>query len=228
MSDPKKCVILVPSNFGIEPACERSLGKLEQQGYPVWRVPGFSAIDQARNQLATDALAQGFEELFWLDADTEFEVEAIERLRSHNLPIISGIYAKKGQREFASRLLAGTTKITFGQAGGVMEIMYAATGFLLTQRKVYDDIQRNWGLPNCNEQFGRPMVPYFMPLVTPTEQGPWYLADDYAFSHRARAAGYKIFADTTIRLGHIGRYSYSWEDAGGSNKRYANYDFHIV
>ena len=124
---------------------------------------------------------------------------------------------RKDRREFASRLLEGTTKITFGQEGGVMEIMYAATGFLLTQRKVYDDIQRNWGLPTCNEQFGRPMVPYFMPLVTPTEQGPWYLADDYAFSHRARAAGYKIFADTTIRLGHIGRYSYSWEDAGGSN-----------
>jgi hypothetical protein len=228
MANPEKCVILVPSNFGIEAACERSLGKLEERGYPVWRVPGFSAIDQARNQLATDALAKGFEELFWLDADTEFNADAIDRLRSHNLPIVAGIYPKKGQRALSSRLLPGTKKIVFGQGGGLIEIMYAATGFLLTRRQVYDDIQRHWDLPVCNRQFRKPTVPYFMPLVVPTDQGPWYLAEDFAFSHRARAAGYQIFADTTIRLGHIGRYSYSWEDAGGSNKRYAAYDYHIV
>ena len=115
----------------------------------------------ARNQLATDALAQGFEELFWLDADTEFEVEAVERLRSHNLPIISGIYAKKGQRDFASRLLPGTTKITFGQAGGVMEIMYAATGFLLTQRKVYDDIRQQLGTAHLQRAVRPPDGPLF-------------------------------------------------------------------
>ena len=256
MSDPKTCVILVPSNFGIEAACERSLGKLEERGYPVWRVPGFSAIDQARNQLATDALAKGFEELFWLDGDTEFDPDAIETLRSHNLPVVSGIYPKKGQRALASRLLPGTKKIVFGQGGGVIEIMYAATGFLLTRRQVYDDIQRHCNLPVCNRQFNKAMVPYFMPLIVTTDEEPsrerpaengtvpfgstdsaksaaadrqfWYLAEDFAFSHRAREAGYQIFADTTVRLGHIGRYSFSWEDAGGSNKRYATYNYHIV
>jgi len=52
-----KCVILMPVGGAIEPGCEESLRRLEQRGYPVWRVCGYSAIDAARNQIATDALA---------------------------------------------------------------------------------------------------------------------------------------------------------------------------
>lgn len=50
-------------------ACEDGLKGLEQRGYVVWRVVGFSAIDQGRNQLATDALAEGFDETMWIDSD---------------------------------------------------------------------------------------------------------------------------------------------------------------
>jgi hypothetical protein len=56
----------------------------------------------------------------------------------------------------------------------------------------------------------------------------WYLADDFAFSHRGREAGYQIFADTTIRLGHIGRHAYSWEEAGGAQHRYATFKFRVA
>src|SRR5436853_430409 len=80
-----RCVILVPANYGIEPECERALVQLERHGYPVWRIPGFAAIDQCRNQAATDALARGFEELFWIDADIAFDPEAVDRLRAVSL-----------------------------------------------------------------------------------------------------------------------------------------------
>jgi hypothetical protein len=83
-------------------------------------------------------------------------------------------------------------------------------------------------LPICDKQWRKPTVPYFMPMVIETERGPWYLGDDFAFSHRAREAGFKIFADTTIRLGHIGRHAYSWEDAGGSNQRFASYLYRVL
>jgi hypothetical protein len=55
-----------------------------------------------------------------------------------------------------------------------------------------------------------------------------YLAEDFAFSHRARAAGFKIYADTTVRLGHIGRYAFSWEEAGTSTNRYATFHFQVT
>ncbi len=201
----------------------------------------------------------------WIDADIQFDPAAVDQLRAHNLPIVAGIYVKKGQRKLASHVLPGTKEIVFGKEGGLLEIRFSATGFLLTHRQVYETIREHWALPECNRLFGRPTVPYFMPMVlcaqeprtesqsppsaeqvssavagqetaNPSSAAPpelvdthWYLAEDFAFSHRARSAGFKIFADTTIRLGHLGTYGYSWEDAGGSNpQRFATYRFKIT
>ena len=47
----------------MEPGCEDALKALEIKGYPVRRVRGYSAIDAARCQMATDALGDGFDEL---------------------------------------------------------------------------------------------------------------------------------------------------------------------
>ena len=227
MNDRTQCVILVPAGSGVEFVCDAALRQLERMGFPVWRVPGYAQIDLARCQMATDALAKGFEELFWIDSDMEFDPAAVDRLRAHNLPIVGGLYPKKGVRGLASSLLPETEKIIFGAGGGLLEIRYAATGFLHTRRQVYLDIRRHCSLPTCNEQFHRPLVPYFMPMSIETDDSPdakprhWYLPEDFAFCHRARVAGYKIFADATLRIGHVGRYVYGWEDAGASPPRYA-------
>jgi hypothetical protein len=67
-----------------------------------------------------------------------------------------------------------------------------------------------------------------MPMAHQTEKGAWYLAEDFAFCERARQAGYRIWADTTIRLRHYGGYGYSWEDAGSDPQRYATYRYSLV
>ncbi len=84
---------------------------------------------------------------------------------------------------------------------------------------MYLSIQRCHGLPVANERFGSPTIPFFQPMVSPIEDGHWYLAEDYAFSERARAAGHRIIVDTTIRLWHLGGYPYGWEDAGTDRER---------
>ncbi len=81
-----RCAILVPAGHSIEPHCALTLGQLEAQGYPVRRLYGFSQVDVARNRLATDALAEGFEELMWIDSDIAFEPQSVDRLRAHGLP----------------------------------------------------------------------------------------------------------------------------------------------
>jgi hypothetical protein len=224
---PNRCVVLVPVATHIEPDCERALLQLEIRGYAVRRAYGCAAIDQARSQMASDALADGFDELMWIDSDVGFDPDSVDRLRAHGLPIVCGIYPKKGQRSLACNLLPGTERVTFGSGGGLLEIGYAATGFLLTRRAVYDDVARHAALPSCNARFGRPMVPYFLPMLVPDGDGQWYLGEDFAFSERARRAGHRVMADTTIRLFHIGRYGHSWEDAGTALPRYAHFDFHV-
>ncbi|ADB15975.1 hypothetical protein Psta_1297 [Pirellula staleyi DSM 6068] len=227
-AENSSCVVLVPVGSQIEPACEAGLKDLEKRGYPVWRVRGYAAIDQGRNQMATDAIAQGFKETMWIDSDIAFDPNAVDRLRTHQLPITCGVYPKKGKRELAIHVLPGTEKIVFGKDASLTEIKYAATGFLHVRREVYLKVQADLKLPLCNTRWKNPMVPFFMPMVQPESWGSWYLAEDYAFSERARRCGYQVWADTSIRLGHIGSYSYSWEDAGSDTKRFASYTYHLT
>jgi hypothetical protein len=48
-----------------------------------------------------------------------------------------------------------------------------------------------------------------------------------AFCERARQCGFRIMADTRIRLWHLGSYPFGWEDAGSTKERFANYNFHF-
>lgn len=245
---PDRCAVLVPCQGRIVGQCQSALLELERRGYIVRRVEGYSAIDQARNQIASDALADGFQETLWIDSDVGFDPNDVERIRSHGLPIVCGIYPKKGKRELAIHILPGTPGLRFGVHGGLHELLYGGTGFLHVRRSVYETIIQQLGLPVCNEHAMRPLWPFFLPLVrtAPATTGGvnvgggneahveatrlirkrhWYLAEDYAFCHRARLCGFPILADTTIRLWHIGEYAYSWEEAGIDRERYGDFDF---
>jgi len=87
--------------------------------------------------------------------------------------------------------------------------------------------ERGEGLGARGEGNTTDSSPATPPIATDAKRHA-YLAEDFAFSHRARAAGLKIMADTTIRLGHIGPYAYSWEEAGGSNQRFGTYIFRVL
>jgi hypothetical protein len=216
-------VALVPVATVIEPECEASLQKLRARGIKVRVFRGASAIDQARSMMAYDALKDGFTELLWIDADIAFEPDDVDLLLAHEKPFVCGIYPKKGTRALACHVLPGTKELLMGEQGGLVEILYAAGGFTLVRSAVYAEVEQKLALPTCNAKFGAPLVPYYLPLVKETDDGAWYLAEDFAFSERARQAGFAVYADTRIRLKHIGRYAYQWEDAGTAPKRHASY-----
>lgn len=44
-------------------------------------------------------------------------------------------------------------------------------------------------------------------------------------AERARAAGHKVYADTSIRIGHVGAHEYVREDAGADRDRFASYSY---
>src|SRR6476661_1295263 len=139
---PSACVVLVPIGGAIDPTCDEALRELERRGHPVWRVRGYSAVDAARNQLATDALGTGFEELMWIDADIAFHPDDVARLRAHDLPFTCGLYPKKGPRQFACEFLPGTPAVKFGKHGGLTEVRYCGFGFTHVRREVFEAIQQ--------------------------------------------------------------------------------------
>jgi len=181
-----------------------------------------------RNQIATDALVRGFDELMWIDSDIVFLPNDVERLRAHALPFTCGIYPKKGPRQLACEFLAGTDAIRFGRTGGLTEIRYWRVRF-------------HPHAPRGVRDGGRPTrIACLQPAVRHAhgavlrpdgDRGPgraWSFGEDYAFCERARRCGIPIVADTTIRLWHVGSYRYGWEDAGSPKERFADYTFHLT
>ena len=214
-ADPAKCVILVPVGGVVEADCERALQGLERRGYPVRRAYGYSAIDFGRSAMASQAIADGFEELMWIDSDVGFRPEDVDKLRRHQLPMCAGLCPKKDRKAFACHFIPGSEKVVFGNGGGLVEILYAGFGFVHTRRTVYEVVRDQLKLPESNRRFGHPVVPWFLPELVPDAEGWWYLAEDYAFCSRAHRCGFKIMADTTIRLTHVGRHPFAWEDSRG-------------
>jgi hypothetical protein len=227
VAPPAECVVLVPVGGAVDAGCEEGLRELERRGYPVWRYRGYSAVDAARNQMASDALAAGFAELMWIDSDIVFDPNDVDRLRAHNLPFSCGIYPKKGPREFACEFLPNTPAVRFGRHGGLTEVRYCGFGFTHTRKEVFVAVHQKLGLPVCNRRFGTALVPFFQPLVVNEPSGPWSLSEDYAFCERARQCGFAVMADTSIRLWHVGSYRYGWEDAGGARERFPDFTFYL-
>jgi hypothetical protein len=226
VKDSKSCVVLVPYLGFIAPACEEGLRELERRGHPVWRMAGHSDIARGRSMIATGALHEGFEELLWIDSDIAFSADDVAKLRAHDVAIVGGVYAQKGRRRLNVIPLTLPTTMTFGVDGALVEVRYIATGFLLTKRTVYEDVQRHYDLPRCGDGDGPGIIPFFHSIIDgDREKGFRYLSEDFSFCERARTAGHAIHADTTIRLGHVGDYEYGWEDAGTDRDRFASYRY---
>jgi hypothetical protein len=222
-----RCAILVPHLHAIESECEQSLRQLEDRGYVVRRLGGIPAVDLARNILATQTLRDGFEELLWIDDDMSFHPDAVDQIRSWDLPLVGGVVAKKGQRSFATIFHRRTKRIHLGADGGLLDVDKTGTGFLLTHRDVYDAIARHYELTECRTMGGENVIPFFLPEIVPTEDGNWYMAEDYAFVERAKNCGFATLVDTSIRLGHIGKYSFTWEDVGMDRKQFSSFSLDL-
>lgn len=224
----RRCVVLVPYATHVEPACEVGLRRLEMAGYEVRRYASTAAVDRTRCEMATRALDDGFDELMWIDSDISFEDGAVDRLRAHDLPVVSAAYAKKGVQDFALEHLDATESFIVGDGGGLYDVAHVGFGFVLVKRGVFENVQHHFSLPDCNVGAVR-CVPYFLPMVVAAQGGSGleyrYLSEDYAFCERARQTGHRIVVDSTIRLGHVGKYTYAWEDAGRATERVSGATF---
>lgn len=224
-----KSVALVPHLDGIQWECEEGLRRLEEAGVRVVRRRGCSAIDVARNEMASEALHDGAESILFIDADIGFEPPDALRLLGRPEPVVAGIYAKKSRRELASRFADDVAEVVFGdRARGLYPLKYAAAGFLRIRHEALRLLIERLALPLCNTKWGRGCWPFFQPMIVEDDDdGLHYLGEDWAFSHRLRQVGITPMGDTSIRLWHYGHHPFGWEDAGTDHPRYETFVYDL-
>lgn len=77
---------------------------------------------------------------------------------------------------------------------------YVGAAFMAVHRRVIDAVIQT--VPLCHPSLPIAFWPIFQPFWTELDGEMVYLSEDWAFVHRAREAGFKVWLEPTLRVGH--------------------------
>lgn len=184
-------------------------------------------IDRARAKLVAQFLAGQYTHLFWIDADIQFTPEAFVRILLADRDVAAGVYPLK-HYNWPERMPGQITREEFealytdypfnavngrvaSDADGFAEVAEAPNGFLCIKRHVLQRMmaahpELRW-LPDHLPPAAWDAIPYtywmfFSAMIDPVSHR--FLSEDYAFCHRWRGIGGKVFVDLHSKLNHMG------------------------
>lgn len=159
-------------------------------------------VDDARNALVRKFLQTDCTHLVFLDADVSWHAQDIVRLVQHSGDVVAGVYPKK-QDDTEFPVLSPTGEI-WANGDGLVEVRGAPTGFMCIARHVLVQLcerhhGRGWRGAGATDD-SEPYFPIF-------ERGYFEgqrRSGDYAFCHKAREAGFRVWVDPEMTFGHTG------------------------
>ena len=192
-----KTLICIPCMDMVHTAFMQSLLSMRMVGEIRFSIACSSLVYDARNRLADQAISGGFDRCLWLDSDMTFAPDTMERLSAHldaGLEIVSGLYFTRK---------APVTPVIYDNCG-----YYEANGKVTPTAHSYLDYPKNqlveiqgmgFGcvmhtvdlLKKVRERYGMPFTPVMG------------FGEDLSFCGRVIDSGSKIYADTSIKCGHI-------------------------
>ena len=165
---------------------------------------GCSVVTRARNMIAHEFLKSDCDSLIFIDADMTFDPESVLRLMAwnQNKPIVAGAYEARKDGKIYILSLEGDKDNIEMDAFGLIKARRVATGFMMIQKEVFTklaEMHPEW-LHQDNMNPEERLYSFFDFKCTP--EG--YLGEDFLFCDRAREAGFTVWIDPTIKLGHMG------------------------
>lgn len=154
-----------------------NVGRLASDGNRVVSVFGQSSIvAKSRNECVEGAIKNSADWIFMMDCDISGPTDIVERLLSHNKPLVGATYRRRGAPfELMGRALNGEAKIT-----GLAEMSHMPLGCFLFHRSVFDRLSRPYFRFGVNESSGE------------------VVSEDYDFCTRIRAAGLSVWCDAEL------------------------------
>lgn len=190
-----KTMIAVPCmDMVATPFCY-SLARLSKIGECTLVMKAGSLIYTSRNDLATLAIQNEFDYVFWLDSDMQFKPDTLIRmmdtLQKNDLDILTGLYFRRVppySPVLFDKLQLEGDEMKFSEFNeipeGLFEVGGCGFGCVLMKTDVFFDVQSK-----------------FNNMFAPAGNN----GEDVMFCIRARECGYKIFCDPSIICGHVGQ-----------------------
>lgn len=151
-------------------------------------------IAEARNEIVQFALDQGAHYIFWLDDDVIAPGDAFLKMYNHQKDIVNGVYWSKSNPPMPL-LFRNHLEGPYWDwhIGDFIEIDAAGNGLTLVKTDVYRKISETVGGPWYSTDYSS------FPGIN---SSPANNTEDLYFYAKARKAGYKIWADTSIQAFH--------------------------
>jgi hypothetical protein len=200
---------------------------------------GDAMIVHSRGKVADKFLKSSAEWSFWVDDDIVFPIgmpsvtrelchlpesypdsllnfHALERLLSHDKPLVGGVYfgrQSKGRAYFseASADPSVNKLLKNPQYTPLLETKWVATGCMLVNRSVFEAIQKKFPELSPGEKQAadsyRWVTDYWDYFDAMEGRG-----EDVSFCARARECGIQPYVDTSVRAFHVGRQPWNWHN----------------
>lgn len=151
----------------------------------------------ARNQLCQLVLDEGYSHLWFMDDDHAFPPDILTKLLAHDVPLVTPVCLTRVYPFNPVQYVAGengskTLPLPLSQVAtdGLIEIEAGGCAGMLIKREVIEATQEPW-----------------VTDATFTPDMPWFeysdRSEDIIFCEKAKSAGFKIYTDLSVRLGHI-------------------------
>jgi glycosyltransferase involved in cell wall biosynthesis len=155
-----------------------------------------SLVQRARNSLVKLALDGGYDDLFFIDSDIEWEPEWLFRLLNRPEPVVGGALVKKTDTEgYTVKILDKTLKYSSDKK--LLEVNGVGTGFLKVSRFA---LEKLW---EASDPYTSEGEKHRMVFDIKVENGE-LISEDYIMCNKWQDLGYKVWLDPTITCNHIG------------------------
>ena len=159
-----------------------------------------SLIQRARNSLFRLALQGGYDDLFFIDSDCEWEPEWFFRLLNRPEPIVGAGLIKKSEKEGYTVKLVDK-QLKWSEDNKVIQVDGVGTGFMRLTRFA---IEKLWDISETYMSEGEE---HRMICDIKVENGD-LISEDYVIANKWKSLGYKVWLDPTITINHIGTKKY--------------------
>lgn len=134
-----------------------------------------------------------------IDTDQVFPADTLIRLMSHDVPIVGTLVTSKRPPHQVVTAY-GNEKVGFESLldwpnNALIEVDVTGFGCILIKREVFEKFPE-----------GNPFLKIFCEDLNDN------LGEDWSFCLRARKLGFPIYVDTSIPIGHLGKYNYTIGD----------------
>lgn len=159
----------------------------------------FAPGEVARIRFGEDFLKvkKEYDAILLLDLDMELPPDLLERLRAHDLDMVTGHYFKRGHRPMMSVCSVGDwpfTPLYDVPESGLHEISNTGLGCVLIKREVVEAVAETF-MPG--EQLFTTG-----PLLDLWQRDFSRFGSDYRFFAKARSLGYKLWLDASLECAH--------------------------